>query len=186
MKNSLNPFRTIHQRLTELERRFAGTLRNGTVAEVNAAKKTVRLKIGGTDERPFLSPPIPYAQIAGDLKLHSMPSIGQQMTMIAANGDRRQAIAIPMQWSDANPSPSDNQSEHVLTFGNVRITLVDGGLKFQVGGTVVDITGSGVKITASAVEVDGQSVKHNSVEIGFQHRHEDVTVGGDKTGYPEG
>jgi len=47
-------------RVADLERRIAGMVRHGAVAEVDPAAGTVRLDFGAG----FLSPAVPYAQIA--------------------------------------------------------------------------------------------------------------------------
>ena len=111
-------------RVAELERKVSGQMRHGTVEEVDAAKQVVRLKFGeDVDGKPFLSPWIPYAQVAGALKVHTPPSKGQQFTSLSPGGDWQQAVALPLTWSNQNPSPSDKGDENVLTFGNVKITM---------------------------------------------------------------
>ena len=121
-------------RIAELERRFANMMRHGTVEEVDAKKQRLRIRLGeGDDGAPFIGPWVPYAQIAGDLKLHTPPSKGQQMTMLNPTGDFRQAVAIPLTWSDRNQSPSEKPDEHVLSFGSVQITLKENELEFKVG-----------------------------------------------------
>ena len=108
-------------RIADIERRISGMIRHGTVHEVGGGK--VRLRVGGTYAAPFLSPAIPYAQVAGDIKAHVPPSVGQQMTIIAPTGDWRQGVAIPLTWSDENPSPSVKGDEAVVTLGDFTITL---------------------------------------------------------------
>jgi phage baseplate assembly protein V len=121
-------------RIAELERRFANMMRHGTVEQVDAKKQRLRIRLGeGDDGAPFIGPWVPYAQLAGDLKLHTPPSKGQQMTMLNPTGDFRQAVAIPLTWSDRNQSPSEKPDEHVLTFGSVRVTLKESELEFKVG-----------------------------------------------------
>ena len=165
-------------RVAELERRFAGMMRPGTVEEVDPKKQIVRLNFGDSDDgKPFLSPWVPYAQIAGALKVHTPPSKGQQFTMLSPSGDWQQAVALPLTWSDQNQSPSDKGDEHVLTFGNVRITLKDNLTEVKVGDVTMKVTGDGVSITGGRVE-------HDDKNIGSTHRHEDVTPGADLTGVP--
>ena len=58
-------------RIAELERRFSGMMRHGTVAEVDTEAQRIRLDFGpahGTSGR-FLSPWIPYAQFSGALRV---------------------------------------------------------------------------------------------------------------------
>lgn len=126
--------------LADIKRRLDNTVRHGPVAEVDAKKQRVRLKIGGTDQEPQLSPWIPYGQVAGAVKLHTPPSVGQQMTMFAPTGDFRQAMAMPFTWSDDNKSPGEKPDEHVLTFENVSITMKKDSLKFAVGDASLEIT----------------------------------------------
>ncbi|MBB4042016.1 hypothetical protein GGR34_003701 [Microvirga flocculans] len=106
--------------VAELKRRFENSQRVGVVKEVDPAKGRVRLQVGGTDGEPFLTPWVPYAQVAGDLKIHSPPSIGQQMILICPDGDFRQGMALPFTFSKQNPSPSDKGDEHVTEFGDFR------------------------------------------------------------------
>lgn len=170
-------FVEVFRRLAELERRADGMVKQGPVAEVDPAAGTVRIRLGGTDSEPFLSPPIPYAQIAGALKVHTPPSVGQQMTIVSGGGDFRQGLAVPMTWSDQNESPSQSGEENVVTFGDVRLELKSGGLKISVGGVTVEITGSGVTFTGGRVEHDGKN-------IGSTHIHGGVEPGGANTKEP--
>lgn len=177
-------------RLAELERRVAGMMVHGTVAEVAPQDGTVRLKVGGGDGETFLSPAVPYAQLAGDLRVHTPPSVGQQMTMLAPGGDWRQATAVPMTWSDDNPSPSSDGDAHVLTFGNVLVELTAGGVKISAGGTVVDVTGDGLSVTGTTIALDGATkvtgaeLSHNGHDVGDRHKHTGVAPGGSLTGPP--
>lgn len=165
-------------RVAELERRFSGTMRHGTVEEVDPAKQIVRLNFGESDDgKPFLSPWIPYAQIAGALKVHTPPSKGQQFTLLSPTGDWQQAVAMPLTWSNQNPSPSQNGDENVLTFGNVRITVKDNLTEVKVGGVTMKISGEGVAIT-------GGRVSHDDLNIGSTHKHRDVMPGAGLTGIP--
>lgn len=148
--------------LADIKRRLDNTVRHGPVAEVDAKKQRVRLKTGGTEQEPQLSPWIPYGQVAGAVKLHTPPSVGQQMTMFAPTGDFRQAMAMPFTWSDDNKSPGEKPDEHVLTFENVSITMKKDSLKFAVGDasleitkdTIASIAKEAIRATVGASEVE--------------------------------
>lgn len=177
--------RSIFERLQEHERRLAGSQWRGKVKEVDAGRHLVRVLLGKDDDGgEVLSPWLPINQPAGALKLHSMPSVGQTVSIRSEGGDIEQGVAEPFHWTDENPSPSSDAAEHVLTFGDVTITLVSGGLKFQVGDTTVEFTGSKVAITTETLEIDGESVKHNDKNVGHDHIHEGVDSGPDLTGPP--
>ncbi len=143
-------------RIAELERKQDNTVQQGTVQEVDPKSGTVRLRIGGTDDKPFLSPPIPYSQSMGALKVHSPPSKGQQMTAINKAGDFKQGIAMSMTQSDNNKSPSEKGDENVITFGDAKIELRGGELvvtvpkvKLVCGGSTFELTGGGLKMVAA-------------------------------------
>ena len=181
-------------RVADLERRFSGVVRHGTVEEVDPGKQIVRLKFGeDKDGNPFLSPWVPYAQIAGALKVHTPPTKGQQMSTLSPTGDWMQAVALPMHWSDQNPSPSQAGNENVLTYGNVRATIKDDLCRVVVGGCTLEVTSAHVKITiggvthtidGGGVTTEGGRIEHDGKNIGKDHRHRDVAPGGGLTGHP--
>ncbi|WP_244521401.1 phage baseplate assembly protein V [Bauldia litoralis] len=165
-------------RVAELERRIAGMVRHGTVEEVDPARHRVRLNFGNdVDGDPFLSPWIPYAQVAGALKIHAPPSKGQQFSLLAPAGDWQQGVALPFTWSNQNPSPSESGNENVLTFGDARISVKDDRLAIDVGGVALNITGDGVTIS-------GGEVTHDGKNIGATHIHGGIVVGSSKTDVP--
>jgi phage baseplate assembly protein gpV len=149
-----NPFLEMSLRLAALERRVAGMVRHAPVEEVNPAEGWVRLNLGEGNDGPMLSPKVPYAQMAGALKVHAPPSKGQQMTYLAPGGDPRQAVALPMTWSDKNASPSKAGDENVLTFGSVTIAIKGDSLTVSVGGTVFEISSGGIRAVADDYQWD--------------------------------
>jgi len=151
----------LFERVAELERRVANQYRHGTVEEVDPAKQLVRVRMGeGDDGKPFIGPWVPYAQIAGALKVHTPPSVGQQMTMLNPTGDFRQAVALPLTWSDQNPSPSQNGDEHVLTFGSVKVTLKDKLVEIKVGDAKLTVTDQEIvaEVSGKKIGVKGSRV----------------------------
>lgn len=179
MEKLPDAFEWMAVRLAELERRVENMQRHGTVAEVDAATSRVRLVIGGTEEEPMLSPWVRPAQMAGALKVHALPSVGQTMTLFSPGGEMAAGVAVPFTWSNANEAPSDSAEENVVTFGSVRIELTGEGLKITAGGTVVDITGDGVAI-------EGDDLTHNDIFIGDTHVHTEVEKGVALSGPPPG
>lgn len=160
----------LNNRLAALERRVAGGMRHGTVAEVNTGGGWVRLDLGPDgDGGKLLSPKIPYAQMAGALKVHAPPSVGQQMTVMAPTGDMSQGVAVPMTWSDQNAAPASG-SDNALTFGDVRVDLKEAELTVTIGGATLTITpdqiraalgGSSVTVSEAGVSVAGARIDLN-------------------------
>lgn len=165
-------------RVAELERRVFGMMRHGTVAQVDAAKGMVRLKLGeSTAGGDFLGPWVPYSQLAGAIKAHVPPSVGQQMTIMSPSGDLRQAVAVPLTWSDQNESPSSAGDENVVSYGDVTLTLNADSLRIAVGGVSMVISAEGVSITGGRVE-------HDDKNIGSTHIHGGVVSGPTTTNVP--
>jgi len=177
--------------IAEIKRRMEGMIARGTVHSVDAAAGTVRLRVGGTDSEPFLTAPIPYAQSMGALKLHSPPSVGQQMTAFNDGGDYAQGLAIPMTQSDANKSPSDKGNEHVLSFGSAKVELRGNEIvltipkvKFVCGGSTFELSESGLELIADEIKTQGSAFTHNAKNIGSTHLHGGVIPGGGNTDVP--
>ena len=205
-----NEIAALVSRVAELERRMAGTLRHGTVAEVDAGAQRVRLDLGPSDAGGrLLSPWVPYSQLAGAMRAHIPPTEGQQFTVAAPGGEWEQAVALPLTFSDHIPSPGSAPDENVVTFADARFTLRDGFLEIEVGGAILRLTpdaiegelgGSSLRITADdikaeaggvtmrvsgdGIEVDGGDIKHNDTSVGDTHRHDGVATGPANTGHP--
>jgi phage baseplate assembly protein gpV len=159
-------------RVAELERRFAGVMRHGTVAEVDPERQRVRLDMGPAHggEGRFLSPWVPYAQFSGALRVHTPPTVGQQLTAMSPSGDFQQAVALPLTHHTGNPSPSTAGDENVVTYGNVSMTLADDLVRVDVGGTLFELTsakitlstgGSSIEMTDAGVKVKGARIDLN-------------------------
>lgn len=164
----------LQRRIADLERRVENGVRHGTVEEVDTSDTKaprVRLRIGGTEERPQLSPWLPYSQFAGAFKMHTPPVKGQTLTVLSPGGDFRQGFAIPLSFSEENPSPSDKPDQHVMAFGNVTITITADGLSFVVGGSRIDVTEAGVVIDGETISTTGTRLEHNGRNVGATHRH---------------
>ncbi|MDP1642722.1 MAG: phage baseplate assembly protein V [Phenylobacterium sp.] len=143
------------RRISELERRLANVIREGVVEEIDPARQRVRLRLSGVGADAFLSPWVPYAQHAGALKLHTPPSVGQQMTLHSPAGDLRRGQAQPYTWSQAEPAPSGDGDVHVLTFGGVRIEVRADGLRIALGESVISVAPDRVRIEATEIVTEG-------------------------------
>ncbi len=130
----MKEIKALFDRLAALEHIVHNTTRHGTVHEFDAKKHRIRVRFGGTDKEPFLSPWIPYSQIAGTRKTHSVPSKNQTVTIFCPSGDWRQALVMPMTWSKKNPSPSENGDEDIDLRGKTKRTQKDGSVKQEVDG----------------------------------------------------
>lgn len=168
----------MYRRIAELERRHDGMIKRGRVVEVDPENARVRLRLNEESApEPFLSPWVPYAQIAGALKVHTPPSVGQQMAIFSETGDLQQGLAVPMTWSDKNEAPSKQGDEHVVTFGSFKAVLKEKELTVSVGDVSVRIHEGGVAFTNGRVEHDGRN-------IGTDHVHGGIMPGPSNTDVP--
>lgn len=120
MSDGFDQFAELLERITMLENRLANTAIHGPVHEVDTKKQLARIRLGGDDDNPYLSPWVPYSQSAGAYKKHQPPSKGQNMTIFSPSGDPEQGMLLPFTWSDSNTSPSDSPDENVETFHEAR------------------------------------------------------------------
>jgi phage baseplate assembly protein gpV len=157
----------LYMRLQRLEGRLAGKARHGTVQEIDTAKQLVRLRIGGTEDEPYLSPWIPYGQVAGPgtgLKVHAPPTIGQSMTLVSPAGDLRQSVAMPFTWSDQAAAPGTT-GDPVLTYGQVKVEVGAEALTLTVGSAVIKAATDGITI-----ELDGKGFMIDGTTLQMTHK----------------
>ena len=143
----------------EADRRIGNVLTVGQVTEVNTATGRARVRIGA-----LTTPPIPVMQIrSGTIKLHWMPSVGEQVTVAAPSGDLARAFVMGSLPVDGNMVAPDAATPTMdLGGGTLRVV---GDLEVQ--GT---IRASGDVIAA------GISLR--------SHTHGGVLAGGARTGGP--
>ena len=157
-------------RVAELERKMDSVIRHGPVHERKniGGRWFVRLKIGETGDEPFLSPWIPYSSANGGLEglnVHRVPAKGEQLTMLSPAGDFRQAVAVPLFWSDDHPAPSDKPDALVVTHPMFRAEIENGvvtiecerfNLKGRDGSGISMIDGK-LTLKADVIETDGET-----------------------------
>ena len=115
----------IYRRLAEAERRARNRKRTGTVTEVDNAKGLARVEISKTDGTAFVSPWLPWKEIAaGGIKSHIPPTVGEQVDVVSENGDLTDAVIDMSTPSNQNARPHDGP-EAVITKGAVRIEISD-------------------------------------------------------------
>ena len=130
-----NSLADAHAEIARLRWAHDHSMLHGPVCDVDAKEHLCRIVVGeNEDGEEVKSPWIPYSQIAGTRKVHSVPSKGQQMTMLSPNGDYLQAVAVPFTWSNHNPAPSEKGDEDIETRGKMRITQKDASYKREVDG----------------------------------------------------
>jgi phage baseplate assembly protein gpV len=123
-------------RIAEIERKIDNLFRHGPVTERKKidGRWFVRMRIGGSDDEPFLSPWVPYVSPNGGpegLNVHRVPKEGEQLTLLSPAGDFQQGVATSLFWSDKHPPPSDDADAVVITHPKFKLTLKDGNLTIE-------------------------------------------------------
>lgn len=181
----------LHRRISELERRLENSARQGKVAEVDPEKGLARLEVGVDGGKPQLGPWVRYAQMAGALKVHTPPTVGQTYMQVAPGGDFEQAVLLPLGWSESNKSPGKT-ADPVGTYGALKFTVGTDTLTLSVpklllecGGSTFELTGDGLTLAAGVIELSGDALEHNGLNVGSTHVHGGVERGGVETFGPQ-
>jgi len=112
------------------------------------AEKGYRLRLGGTDAEPHLSPFYPHPETGKT----SVPlKKGQIVGVINPSGDPRQGLVFRGGYSDANPSPNQDMDANVFDDAGVRLKIKDGALVITANVKVV--------VNAPQVELGGEGGK---------------------------
>ena len=169
-------------------------VRYGRVAGVDLPAATCTVDIGGDDD-PLVSGPIRWIETAaGRTRTWSPPAIGEQVLVLAPEGDLAAAIALRGVRSDEFPAAGDSLRE-LIAFEDGTIFAYDpeshaAELILCAGGTVTLTADGGVTITGD-VTIDGELTVTGDVKAGddaislVEHVHGDVQAGSAKTGAPE-
>jgi phage baseplate assembly protein gpV len=167
-------------RVAEVERKLDSIFRHGPVHERRniEGRWFVRLKVGGTDEKPFLSPWIPYSSPNGGpagLNVHRVPAKGEQLTMLSPAGDFRQAVATSLFWSDDHPPPSEDGDAVTITHPKFKLDLKDGTLKIETSENVDIKSTQTIKLDAgqtitlkvgeSEIEIKGDAINLKAEDV---------------------
>ena len=183
-------------RIAALETRFAQKAMVGPVAERDH-KKGVRLRLGGTDDKPFLSPWIQPSDMNGTFKSRYLPAKGEQMFVLSPMGDLSQGMAVPYTHSKQNPNPAADENETVFfqsPDNKVRMSFKDGKLvvkndktttTWDKDGVTHEHDGKKLTINKDGSKFEGGKVQHDAKNIGKDHKHTGVQSGSGNTGDPD-
>lgn len=161
--------------LAMLKSAFGNSIKVGPVAIVDA-QKGYRMRLGGSDAEPFLSPWYPHPETGKT----SVPlEVGQIVGMINPSGDPRKGILIRGGYSDQHASPNSDMEANVFRAAGVTLTIKGGSLVAEAGGVKVTISGDGLN-------VEGGGVHNNGKNIGATHTHGGIFPGGSDTDVPNG
>lgn len=163
-------------------------LRLGTIASVDHAGATCTVTSGDilTDDLPWI------AQRAGNVRIWSPPSIGEQCLLVAPEGDLAAGLVIVGLYSDACPPPSINPDVTLTEYPDGAIVAYDHvahrlTATLPAGGTVAIDAPGGVAIKGDLI-VEGVITATDDVKAGAislkDHKHGQVQAGAAQSGAP--
>ena len=163
-------------RMKEIERRQSQMVRRGKVENVRKGGNEVQIRLGEDEGgKPILSPWYPISGGNGSAgKTRPAYSKGDHVVLISPHGDVEQAEVYHSNHHRDGPSPSSTAGEHVMHDA--------GGGRISAQGKAITITGD-VTVIGKLI-VNGDTMTHNGKNVGSDHKHTGVEVGGSETGAP--
>lgn len=180
--------------ITEILRRLANVIRFGVVDSVQLDPPRVCIATGGlvTTEIPWLS------LRAGSARTWWAPSVGEQVIILAANGELTTAVAVLGLYGDAAPAPSASPEANVTVYpdgARMSYDPASGALDatglitgFMDASGTLHLNGGRLIINAEVVingpvTQGGGAMSSNGIVV-HTHRHNGVKSGGDQSGGP--
>jgi phage baseplate assembly protein V len=179
----------------DIQRLVGDIAREGTIVSVDLDAGTCRVQIA----EELTTGDIPWATgRVGKTRVWSPPSIGEQVLVLAPEGDTERAIVIGSLSSDAHPHPANDGStliefedgarilydpaghslDAVLPDGGKALIVAKGGIRLEGAVTIIGPVLVEGKLTATDdIVSDGKSLK--------SHKHTGVQAGGAISGPPQ-
>lgn len=156
-------------RQREEERKRSNNRVEGTVRQVDAAKRRVKVDVGLPGQE-LLSPWIRTREMNGNFQTHFLPKVGEKVTVVSNDGEISEASVVEAgTYSDQNESPIADAGEGTIRrgdahmtwrgdrlqgrFGNARFGVANGVAKLTVGGAFIAVVNG--QIVASSEPVVG-------------------------------
>lgn len=156
-------------RQREEERKRSNNRLEGTVRQVDATKRRIKVDVGIPGEE-LLTPWIRTREQNGNFRTHFLPAVGEKVTVVSTDGEISEASVVePGTYSDQNESPVADAAEGTIRrgdahmtwrgdrlqgrFGDARFGVANGVAKLTVGGAFIAVSNG--QIVASAPVVVG-------------------------------
>ena len=131
LKGALERLDALEYLAAEQKVRQSNIVRTGVAQSFDPATNSVVMNLGD-DAASFLTNSIPVFTHGGAGADWRPIKAGQQMTLLCADGDLSNAVAIPGGFHDANPAPSSSAAEDlVCARGTVRLRTSAGAASVE-------------------------------------------------------
>ena len=140
-------------RVAELERKLVNVVRPGRVFEVDAERTRVRVAYDATLKgEPVVTAWLPWLTArAGVVMTWSVPSLGEQVLLLAPTGDLAQAFVLPAIYQIPQEPPTDPHV-HALLLPEGDVLKIEGAVEIagdvSVSGDMAahEVTATGVRV----------------------------------------
>lgn len=149
-------------------------IRLGTIASVDLAAATATVAIGSVE-----TPPLPWAEWAGDFRSWRPPVEGEQVLVLCPEGDIAGGIIQRGLFTAARPAPSADSTPGLFGKGGLAITLTPDGLQITAPGGVT-LTGN---LTVTGTVTASEDVTGGGISL-KSHKHGGVQAGSAQSGAP--
>lgn len=158
-----DPYLFLLNKIEDLERRVRRIVVFGTVTDVDHKRGLVRVDDGmGTEGEPNKTDWLPWAEHAGKIKTRTMPSVGQQVTVLSPSGTPETGIVMIGWYNENNKMPKADAGEYVFINGT-RYKKVIGNGPEDTGAS-----GDGSDSTCGGQACPSKDESKNSVGTGIE------------------
>ncbi len=165
--------------------RIDGLIRIGTVAEIDNAKRQVRVK-----SAELLSDWIPWpATISHNFRIWIPPRKKTQVLLVCPSGDFAQAMIAQAFYTDDLNSPSTDENTDMIEFNDGTVIKKDSEKLTIDSPCHIEITAPDATLNTDTtingnLAVNGSSLTHNGTNCGDTHTHSGIASGPASTGVP--
>jgi len=152
--------------LSEMARKLSNLARVGTVEHVDYAKAVAKVRFGAivTHWLHWL------ADRAGNDRSWWAPEVGEQVLVIAPDGNLTQGIILLSLYQQASPQPAASPDVRRITFKDGAVleydrashklkATVPGDVEINATGTIQATAGAKITLSAPLVELDAQQIR---------------------------
>ena len=166
-----DPIAQLVRKIEELERRMRRMFFMGKVTDVDPVKRLVRVSDGmkNDDGTPVKTDWLPWAELSGGLKSKTLPTAGQQVSVLSPSGLLETGLVIPGFFTDDNAKPDADDDEWVLTNGKVKQSIKDKTLTVTSGNSTFFVKDDQIdgKVGSSEVSIKADSIVMQLGELAF-------------------
>lgn len=171
--------RDLEAEIEQLRLRLDNMVREGRVTKVLPDKGKVEVDMNG-----LASDELDLSHRSGSQREWDPPAIGERVLVISPTGDPGLGVVLPGGYSDAFPAPHDKAGEYVRSNGATRIHQTADRIEISAPTVVLKSGDATVTLTASLLKALVDRVENNGRNIGADHTHGGIEIGGANTDIP--